>query len=98
MANIFAAASAYGAPSTGPWLTVALRVLFWIYVAVSFLVAIGLYYHLFTAKPGELTVQSMTPSWILPIFPAFVAHMIVLSQMPADACQTACSPAHSPAP
>ena len=72
VASIFSGASAYGSPSTGPWLVLVLRVLFWIYVAVTYLVAVAQYYYLFTAKPGALTIQSMTPSWILPIFPAFV--------------------------
>lgn len=70
--DIFAAGSAYGAPSSGPWLTVALRVLFWIYVAITYLAAVLQYYSLFTAKPHHLAIQSMTPGWILPIFPAFV--------------------------
>ncbi|KAK4998921.1 hypothetical protein LTR66_001950 [Elasticomyces elasticus] len=60
----------YGVPSTGSWLVVAVRVLFWIYAASTFLIACFQYWYLFTAK--QLTIQSMTPAWILPIFPAML--------------------------
>lgn len=60
----------YGVPSCGPWLSSTLRVLFWIYVASTFLVAVGQYWILFTGE--QLTVQSMTPSWLLPIFPVML--------------------------
>lgn len=61
----------YGTPSAGPWLPVALSILFWIYVACTFPVAVIQYSYLFTAK--KLTVQSMTPAWILPIFPIMLS-------------------------
>ena len=63
----------YGNPPTiaGPWLTVAIRVCFWIYVGCTYLVACLQYWFLFT---GELlTVQSMTPAWVLPIFPVMLS-------------------------
>ncbi|KAI9661223.1 MAG: hypothetical protein M1821_009550 [Bathelium mastoideum] len=60
----------YGVPSTGVWLTVTLRVLFWIYVATTFVSSVFQYWVLFTGK--QLTVQSMTPSWLLPIFPVML--------------------------
>ncbi|KAL9078877.1 MAG: hypothetical protein Q9157_002213 [Trypethelium eluteriae] len=60
----------YGVPSTGVWLTIALRVLFWIYVVVTFLSSVFQYWVLFTGR--QLTVQSMTPSWLLPIFPVML--------------------------
>jgi C4-dicarboxylate transporter/malic acid transport protein len=60
----------YGVPHTGPWLIVAVRVLFWIYCACTMLVAICQYWYLFMNK--TLLVKSMTPSWILPIFPVML--------------------------
>lgn len=60
----------YGGDHVGDWLPVVLRVLFWIYCACTTLVAIFQYWYLFTAK--QMTVQSMAPSWILPIFPAML--------------------------
>ncbi|KAI9819170.1 MAG: hypothetical protein M1827_007326 [Pycnora praestabilis] len=60
----------YGAPSSGHWIIAALRILFWTYAALTFLNAVFQYYLLFTGKP--LTLQSMTPAWILPIFPVML--------------------------
>jgi tellurite resistance protein TehA-like permease len=57
----------YGVPNTGYWLVIILRVFFWIYAVLTFCIAVGQYFFLFTGKP--LTIQSMTPAWILPIFP-----------------------------
>ena len=69
--TILAGMQNYGVPSAGPWLPDCLRVLFWIYVACTFPVAVIQYSYLFTAK--QLTVQSMTPAWILPIFPIMLS-------------------------
>lgn len=63
LVNVLNCIQAYGVPSSGPWLVVVIRVLFWIYVACTFTVAVWQYWHLFTA-PERLTVQSMTPAWI----------------------------------
>lgn len=71
--NIFDCIQAYAVPSCGPWLIVVQRVAFWIYLACAFILAVGQYTYLFTAPPNRLTVQSMTPAWILPIFPAMLA-------------------------
>ncbi|KAE8453263.1 hypothetical protein EG329_011330 [Mollisiaceae sp. DMI_Dod_QoI] len=67
ISNILSNIQEYGVPHCGYWLTVTLRVLFWIYAALTFSVAVGQYFFLFTGKP--LTIQSMTPQWILPVFP-----------------------------
>lgn len=61
----------YGVPSTGEWLVVVMRVCFWIYVALTFITGVLQYLHLFNAK--KLTIQSMTPGWILPMFPVMLA-------------------------
>ena len=69
-ATILAGSCIYGVPSSGPWLPVALHVCFWIYVALSTLSAIVQFFILF--KGAHLPIQSMTPAWILPIFPAML--------------------------
>lgn len=61
----------YGAPSSGFWLIATMRILFWVYVAVTFMTAILQYHLLFTGKP--FTLQSMTPAWILPVFPVMLS-------------------------
>jgi len=67
IANILSNIQIYGGPRTGLWLESTLRVLFWVYTACTFVVAVGQYFFLFTGKP--LTLQSFTPAWILPVFP-----------------------------
>lgn len=69
VANLLSCIQRYGAPHCGPWFVFAMRVLFWLYVATAFMAAVAQYLHLFTGSPGRLTIQSMTPAWILPIFP-----------------------------
>ncbi len=85
--NILSNVQQYGVPHTGYWLVVTLRVLFWVYAAVTFCIAIGQYYFLFTGKP--LTVQNMTPEWILPVFPIMLcgtlSSLISPSQPPHQA-------------
>jgi len=77
---------AYGVPSCGPWLPVVLRILFWIYVGITFFVAVIQYYVLFTG--AHLTMHSMTPAWILPVFPVMlsgtIASLIAPDQPPAQ--------------
>lgn len=70
MSTILLGIQAYGVPSSGPWLPVVLRVLFWIYLACTFTVAVVQYYILFTGE--HLTIHSMTPSWIMPVFPVML--------------------------
>lgn len=69
--NIFSNVVVRGIPHAGNWLQTTMLVLFWIYCAVTFLVAIAQYFYLFTGR--SLTVQSMTPQWILPIFPIMLS-------------------------
>lgn len=71
LASIIGGISLYGIPECGPWLIVAYRVLFWIYFAVTFMVAVGMYYMLFTNP--SLRVDDMTPAWDLPIFPIMLS-------------------------
>ncbi|CAG8981532.1 hypothetical protein HYALB_00013924 [Hymenoscyphus albidus] len=69
--NIISNIQCYGVPKTGNWLIVTLRVVFWIYVALTFIVAVCQYFFLFTGKP--LTPQSAMPAWTLPVFPIMLA-------------------------
>ncbi|KAI9704600.1 MAG: hypothetical protein M1820_005513 [Bogoriella megaspora] len=64
----------YGVPSTGPWLIVTVRILFWMYVASAFFLAVVQYWFLFTGH--QLTTQSMMPSWLLPVFPIMLSGTI----------------------
>ena len=86
MPTIIGCMQEYGVPSSGPWLVVTVRVLFWLYVACTFLVGVVQYFLLFSAK--ELTVHSMTPAWIMPIFPIMLsgtlAGIIAGSQPPSQ--------------
>jgi tellurite resistance protein TehA-like permease len=89
--NIFNGSQLFGVPATGDWLVVALRVCFWLYLAVTFILATVQYLYLFTAPPQRLTVQSMTPSWLLPIFPAMLCGTFasaIASTQPAASAMT----------
>ncbi|KAF2773954.1 hypothetical protein EJ03DRAFT_304597 [Teratosphaeria nubilosa] len=81
--DVLALVQTYGVPACGPWLIVVMRVLFWIYVAVTFVSAVWQYWYLFTA-PERLTLHSMTPAWLLPTFPVMLcgtlASLIVSDQ------------------
>lgn len=70
ISTILSGTGGYGAPNAGPWLAEALYVLFWIYVAMSILSAIVQYSLLFHG--ARLPVHSMTPTWLLPIFPCML--------------------------
>ncbi|KAM3422389.1 hypothetical protein BST61_g2743 [Cercospora zeina] len=66
----------------GEWLITTLRILFWAYLAATFVVAVLQYLYLFSAKPHRLTIQSMTPAWILPIFPVMLSGTLASSLAP----------------
>ncbi|EKJ67468.1 hypothetical protein NXS19_004029 [Fusarium pseudograminearum] len=79
IATIISNAGVYGVPSAGPWLADALRVCFWIYAGVTILSAIVQYFVLFTG--AHLPIHSMTPGWILPIFPIMLTGTLASSLM-----------------
>lgn len=87
IATIINNTQAYIAPHVGDWIVTALRVAFWTYTTCTFLVAVFLYYVLFTQKQQEL--MSVTPAWLLPIFP------IMLVGTVASALAGYQSPIHS---
>jgi tellurite resistance protein TehA-like permease len=54
-----------------------LEVAFWAYLLLTFLLSIWQYHLLFTVKSERrLAISSMTPAWILPIFPVMLAGTI----------------------
>lgn len=63
--NIIICTQIYGGPSTGSWLSVAVRIVFWMYVAVSFITAVAIYLDLFTAR--LMTDDDIVPAWLLPV-------------------------------
>jgi len=51
-----------------------LEVAFWVYLGATFALSIFQYHLLFTVKPERrLVISSITPAWILPIFPVMLA-------------------------
>ncbi len=69
-ATMISNATAYGIPSTGPWLIVALRYAYWIYTVCATLHAVIYYYILFTGH--KLVLTNVLPGWVLPVFPAML--------------------------
>ncbi|KAL4866487.1 hypothetical protein BDV12DRAFT_210415 [Aspergillus spectabilis] len=71
LATIIMGASVYGTPACGPWLLVALRVIFWIYVAIAILQAIfhnWYLYHKHMASEQPFAIVRLLPS-----FPAMLS-------------------------
>ncbi|KAJ9303277.1 hypothetical protein DTO271G3_651 [Paecilomyces variotii] len=87
LATIISNIQVYGVPSSGPWLVVAVRVLFWIYTALTYLVAVLQYWHLFSGR--TVTLQSFTTAWIVPVFPVMltgtIASLVAQDQPSAQA-------------
>lgn len=77
MATMLSNARIYGGPHCGPWLDTALRVCFWIYSAVTFVVAVTQYQFIFENR--VLNMQSMTPGWLLPVFAPMMAGTIAIN-------------------
>ncbi|KAM5352592.1 hypothetical protein ACJ41O_005314 [Fusarium nematophilum] len=82
MATILTNTAAYGLPSAGSWLAAALRVCFWLYAGLSTLSAVVQFYVLFNG--AHLPIHSMTPAWILPIFPAMLTGTLASAIMPSQ--------------
>ncbi|KAI0006545.1 malic acid transport protein [Xylariaceae sp. FL0662B] len=85
LASIISGIARYAIPSCGPWLVIVYRILFWIYFAVTFLIAVGQYSLLFTSP--RLKIQDMTPAWDLPIFPFMLSGTVAATgaaQQPAS--------------
>ncbi|RDW74776.1 hypothetical protein BP6252_05918 [Coleophoma cylindrospora] len=74
LATIICGMQKYGEPNVGGWLVVVLRIVFWIYCATTFLVASFQYWRLFDGQ--HMPILSMSPAWILPIFPVMLSGTI----------------------
>lgn len=82
LASILACIARYGIPETGPWLATTFRVLFWIYYAITWIVAVAQYSMLFTNP--SLRIQDMTPAWDLPIFPVMLSGTVAAAGAPTQ--------------
>jgi len=82
LATIISNSAAYGIPSCGPWLPVALRVLFWLYTAIVTIAGIAQFSILFAG--ARLPIPSMTPAWVLPIFPAMLTGTLAAAIAPSQ--------------
>jgi tellurite resistance protein TehA-like permease len=85
IATIILGAECYGSSSSGPWLQTALRIVFWIYVAISVLVAIAHNWYLYYR--GMATRQPFPIVRLLPFFPAMLSGTIastLASNQPSD--------------
>ncbi|KAG9241238.1 voltage-dependent anion channel [Calycina marina] len=82
IALILNCTQAYGVPSCGPWLVTALRVCFWIYATLVFIVAVSQYATLFV-KERMPTSQAM-PALILPIYPFLVLGSLAATLAPSQ--------------
>jgi C4-dicarboxylate transporter/malic acid transport protein len=77
LSSILSCAAAYGVPACGPWLVDALWGVFWAYLAVTMLSAVVQFSVLFNG--GHMPVHSMTPAWVLPVFPVMLAGVMAAS-------------------
>ncbi|KAL4881873.1 voltage-dependent anion channel [Aspergillus karnatakaensis] len=74
LATIIMGASVYGTPACGLWLIVALRVVFWIYVAIAILQAVFHNWHLYNNHMAS--EQPFAIVRLLPSFPAMLGGTI----------------------
>lgn len=82
VALILNASQSYGVPACGPWLVTALRVTFWIYLALSLIVAIAQYYTFFQSE--RLSIPDAVPAWIFPIYPLIVIGPLAATLIPSQ--------------
>lgn len=79
----------YGVPECGPWLVRAMRVIFWIYFAMSGIIAVLQYHIIFQVE--KLGQSDAMPAWILPAYPLLVigvlASSIAQTQPPQSALE-----------
>ncbi|OJJ30884.1 hypothetical protein ASPWEDRAFT_119067 [Aspergillus wentii DTO 134E9] len=87
IATIIMGIASYGTSSCGPWLNVALRVLFWIYAAVSIFFAVIQNWYLYSVKMASR--QPFALVRLLPSFPAMLcgtmASIVVSGEPPVQA-------------
>lgn len=91
LATLITSTQRYAVPTNAadasPGLLWAIQAAFWLYLALTTLVAVGQYSYVFAAHTHGL--QTMMPTWILPIFPIMlsgtIAAVIAGSQPPTQA-------------
>jgi tellurite resistance protein TehA-like permease len=74
IALILTGAQSYGGPETGPCLTTAMRVVFWIYYACEMVVAVTQYHIIFETE--RLDISEALPGWTLPAYPFLVTGIL----------------------
>jgi C4-dicarboxylate transporter/malic acid transport protein len=74
MATLITSTQRYAIPANDTALVWAIQVAFWGYVVLTIMLAIGQYSYVFAAHSFGL--QTMMPTWILPIFPIMLAGTI----------------------
>ncbi|KAL1843547.1 hypothetical protein VTJ49DRAFT_1140 [Mycothermus thermophilus] len=79
-------------PEEQQGLVAALRVVFWIYVAVTTAVAVGQYSFVFS-EHRKFGLQTMMPTWILPVFPVMLSG--TMATVVAGPALPGQSPAHA---
>ncbi|KAL6229304.1 hypothetical protein BDW75DRAFT_105704 [Aspergillus navahoensis] len=62
--------SQYGTDNTGPWLTDAVHILFWIDATLAVISSAGIYLLLWSTQ--TFTIAQMTPIWIFPAYPMLI--------------------------
>ncbi|RKL01763.1 hypothetical protein BFJ71_g5092 [Fusarium oxysporum] len=74
IATLVTSTQRYAIPDNNVTLAWAIQVAFWSYVVVTLLLAIGQYSYVFAAH--NFGLQTMMPTWILPIFPIMLSGTI----------------------
>ncbi|SCO90109.1 related to C4-dicarboxylate transport protein mae1 [Fusarium oxysporum] len=74
IATLITSTQRYAIPDNDTTLAWAIQVAFWSYVVVTLLLAIGQYSYVFAAH--NFGLQTMMPTWILPIFPIMLSGTI----------------------
>lgn len=82
LATIIIGASSYGTDACGPWLLVALRVIFWIYVAIAVIQAVVHNWYLY--HRGMASAQPFAIVRLLPSFPAMLSGTIASVLAPSQ--------------
>ncbi|CAO2654631.1 Nn.00g113640.m01.CDS01 [Neocucurbitaria sp. VM-36] len=82
IALILNCAYVYGDAKTGPWLSTALEVCFWMYCAVAFVVGVAQYSMFFRLE--RLNVTDAIPAWIFPIYPLLVVGTLAGTILPGQ--------------
>ncbi|KAF5005001.1 hypothetical protein FDECE_8526 [Fusarium decemcellulare] len=71
IASLITSTQRYVIPANDPSYVWATQTIFWVYVVVTFILAVAQYSYLFASRSYNL--QTMMPGWLLPIFPVMLA-------------------------